>query len=126
MGISCNPKTSPPTRRPDVLPFRERSAGTQEVDKKLKDIMKISGKLKINDVTYNTDIKEMEYIEELGHGTCGQVMKMRHGPSGEIIAVKVMSELENVKQILVKYSLAYRKEMTTCTSEISCSVVRYL
>lgn len=31
----------------------------------------------------------MEEIEELGNGTCGHVIKMRHKPSGEIIAVKV-------------------------------------
>lgn len=75
-------------RRPGDLPIRQRPPDT-EIDKRFKEIMQSSGKLKINDVVYSTDIKEMEYIEELGSGTCGQVVKMRHKPSDEIIAVKV-------------------------------------
>lgn len=56
--------------------------------------MKISGNLTINNVLYKTDIKDMEHLEELGNGTCGHVIKMRHKPSGEVIAVKVNSGLK--------------------------------
>ncbi|KAJ8981593.1 hypothetical protein NQ317_011872 [Molorchus minor] len=52
--------------------------------------MKISGDLKIDGVLYKTNIREMEDLEELGNGTCGHVVKMRHKPSGHIIAVKQM------------------------------------
>lgn len=51
--------------------------------------MRISGNITINRETYKTDIKDMEELEELGNGTCGHVIKMKHKPSGEIIAVKV-------------------------------------
>lgn len=51
--------------------------------------MKISGDLRINGDLYKTDIKDMEDLEELGNGTCGHVVKMRHKLSDNIIAVKV-------------------------------------
>lgn len=51
--------------------------------------MKISGVLTIGGVRYKTEISDMEHICVLGNGTCGVVVKMRHVPSGEIIAVKV-------------------------------------
>ena len=37
------------------------------------------------------DINDLESLGELGHGTCGQVIKMRHRPSGHLMAVKVCS-----------------------------------
>lgn len=77
------------TPRPNALKFSINRQQNVETETKLKEIMKISGKLKINNVEYNTDIKDLELIEELGHGTCGHVYKMKHKRSNEIIAVKV-------------------------------------
>lgn len=48
-----------------------------------------TGSLKINGVEYDTNIQDLEYLSELGNGTSGHVVKMRHKPSGAIIAVKV-------------------------------------
>lgn len=75
--------------RPSNLTFVTRQNDNLETEKKLKEIMQISGNLTINGVLYKTDIKDMEDLEELGNGTCGHVVKMRHKPSGNIIAVKV-------------------------------------
>lgn len=75
--------------RPRHLNFTMRQNDNIETERKLKEIMKISGDLTINGVLYKTDIKDMEDLEELGNGTCGHVVKMRHKPSGHIIAVKV-------------------------------------
>ena len=36
-----------------------------------------------------THISELEHLGELGHGTCGHVVKMRHKQTGKIMAVKV-------------------------------------
>lgn len=36
-----------------------------------------------------TDVTDMESLGELGHGTCGQVVRMRHKPSSLLMAVKV-------------------------------------
>lgn len=70
--------------------FVARQNDNLETEKKLKEIIKISGDLTINGVLYKTDINDMEDLEELGNGTCGHVVKMRHKPSGQIIAVKVI------------------------------------
>lgn len=80
---------TPVMRRPQELVFSPKRNDNVETDRKLKEIMKISGMLKIRGETYITDIKDMEHIEELGNGTCGHVVKMRHLLSGEVIAVKV-------------------------------------
>lgn len=78
-------------KRPLMLPIipKPKPNDNLETEEKLREIMRISGNIKINGKTYKTDIKDMEEIEELGNGTCGHVIKMRHKPSGEIIAVKV-------------------------------------
>lgn len=75
--------------RPSNLSFTTRNNENLETDKKLKEIMKFSGDLTINNVLYKTDIRDMERLEELGNGTCGHVVKMRHKHCNEIIAVKV-------------------------------------
>jgi mitogen-activated protein kinase kinase 7 len=84
--------------RPRDLSFTTRSNENLETDRKLKEIMKISGNLTINNKIYETDIKDMERLEELGCGTCGQVIKMRHKPSNEIIAVKQMRRSGNSEE----------------------------
>lgn len=90
MGNLSNPSGSP-VKRPQALPMipKPKQNDNLETEEKLREIMRISGNITINGKTYKTDIKDMEEIEELGNGTCGHVMKMRHKPSGEIIAVKV-------------------------------------
>lgn len=75
--------------RPQNLSFSAKQNDNLETERKLKEIMRISGDLTIDGKLYKTDIKDMEHIEELGNGTCGHVVKMRHIPSGSIIAVKV-------------------------------------
>lgn len=86
-----NPTGSPVMRRPKVLTFtpKTKQDDNLETEEKLREIMRISGNITIDDNLYKTDIKDMEDLEELGNGTCGHVIKMRHKPSGEIIAVKV-------------------------------------
>ena len=37
-----------------------------------------------------TDVAELESKGELGHGTCGQVVRMQHKPSSMMMAVKVL------------------------------------
>lgn len=36
-----------------------------------------------------TDIADLEALGELGHGTCGQVIRMRHKGTQVMMAVKV-------------------------------------
>lgn len=36
-----------------------------------------------------TEVGELEKAGELGHGSCGHVVKMRHSKTGTLMAVKV-------------------------------------
>lgn len=48
-----------------------------------------SGSLSVNGKQYDPNVNDLEYLSELGNGTSGHVVKMKHKPSGAIIAVKV-------------------------------------
>lgn len=41
--------------------------------------------------SYPTDMSELELLSDLGNGTCGHVVKMRHVPTNQSFAVKVSS-----------------------------------
>ncbi|XP_059610293.1 dual specificity mitogen-activated protein kinase kinase hemipterous-like isoform X2 [Phlebotomus argentipes] len=69
-----------------------------ETENKLKTIMKRSGILCIDGKEYKTDIKDLEDKGELGNGTSGQVVKMRHVESDTIIAVKQMRRTGNEEE----------------------------
>ncbi|XP_047102363.1 dual specificity mitogen-activated protein kinase kinase 7-like [Schistocerca piceifrons] len=70
----------------------------QEIDNKLKEIMKMNGILNINGKRYETDLKDLEHLGELGNGTYGHVVKMLHKPSQTVIAVKQMRRSGNSEE----------------------------
>ena len=51
--------------------------------------MEQQGILTLDGQKYPTDSNEMIPLGELGHGTCGHVVKMRHARTGHHLAVKV-------------------------------------
>lgn len=63
-----------------------------EIKDKLKQIMTQNGILTINGVPYKSEVKDLEDLGELGNGTSGHVVKMKHKPTNTIIAVKVNCE----------------------------------
>lgn len=60
-----------------------------EIEHKLREINKKNRLIDINGQSYQTSVNDLEDLGELGNGTSGHVVKMRHKPSGAIIAVKV-------------------------------------
>lgn len=52
-----------------------------------------NGLILINGISYQTTVSDVEDQGELGNGTSGHVVKMKHKPSGTIIAVKVSLHL---------------------------------
>jgi hypothetical protein len=60
-----------------------------EIEHKLREINKKNGLIDISGNLYQTSVNDLEDLGELGNGTSGHVVKMRHKPSGAIIAVKV-------------------------------------
>lgn len=51
--------------------------------------MKRNGIMTIDHKEYQTEIKDLEDLGDLGNGTSGHVVKMQHKFTGTIIAVKV-------------------------------------
>ncbi|XP_075154759.1 dual specificity mitogen-activated protein kinase kinase hemipterous-like [Haematobia irritans] len=80
------------------FPHSTMPATESETDRKLKKIHKQTGILTINNHKYKSDIKDLEHLGDLGNGTSGNVVKMRHKPSGTIIAVKQMRRTGNTEE----------------------------
>lgn len=70
-----------------ITALTQQKPRNHENEKRLRALK--TGSLKINGVHYDTNVQDLEYLSELGNGTSGHVVKMRHKPSGAILAVKV-------------------------------------
>ncbi|XP_039288339.1 dual specificity mitogen-activated protein kinase kinase 7 isoform X1 [Nilaparvata lugens] len=90
------------SRRSMVLPISSikvsKNPLENEIDNKMKEIMEMSGLLTIDGKKFQTDIKDMKHLGELGNGTCGHVVKMLHKPSQTIIAIKQMRRSGNSEE----------------------------
>ena len=84
-----------PSTGPGGFTSRNDSASALEQEKKFQEIIRKSGQLKIHGQVYNTRIDDLELLGDLGNGTCGHVVKMRHIYTGEVIAVKQMRRTGN-------------------------------
>ncbi|KAJ6636226.1 Dual specificity mitogen-activated protein kinase kinase hemipterous [Pseudolycoriella hygida] len=82
------------------LPFAQPPANViePETENKLQYIKERNGLLIIDNVKYKTDIQDLEHLGELGNGTSGHVVKMRHKQTGRIIAVKQMRRTGNTEE----------------------------
>lgn len=61
--------------------------------------MKRHGIITIDNVEHKTEIKDLEDMGELGNGTSGHVVKMKHKLTNKVIAVKVRFYLITTKFI---------------------------
>ncbi|GLG97080.1 Dual specificity mitogen-activated protein kinase kinase hemipterous [Gryllus bimaculatus] len=95
-GTPTRPRKSLNLQLSSGLQQRNQDAG--EIESKLQEIMKMNGILNINGKKYQTEIKDLEHLGELGNGTCGHVVKMLHKPSQTIIAVKQMRRSGNSEE----------------------------
>ncbi|XP_041762538.1 dual specificity mitogen-activated protein kinase kinase hemipterous-like isoform X2 [Anopheles merus] len=98
-------------------------SGTRRSESELKfqKIVDKSGLLKINDKIYRTQLSDLEDLGELGNGTSGHVVKMRHNPSGAIIAVKQMRRTgndEENKRIIMDLDVVLKSE--NCKYIVKC------
>jgi mitogen-activated protein kinase kinase 7 len=94
MSLNLNLTPNATRRRPTpALPIpslqQQRQRQNPETERRLRSLK--TGLLKINGHNFDTILGDLEYLSELGNGTSGNVVKMRHKPSGAIIAVKVSS-----------------------------------
>ncbi|XP_055549318.1 dual specificity mitogen-activated protein kinase kinase hemipterous-like isoform X2 [Wyeomyia smithii] len=89
--------------------------GTHKSDseQRFQKIIDKSGMLKINDQIYKSTLNDMQELGELGSGTSGHVVKMRHKPSGAIVAVKQMRRTgndEENKRIIMDLDVVLKSE----------------
>uniref|UniRef100_A0A182R134 mitogen-activated protein kinase kinase n=1 Tax=Anopheles farauti TaxID=69004 RepID=A0A182R134_9DIPT len=92
-----------------------------ESEQKFQKIVDKSGLLKINEKIYRTQLSDLEDLGELGNGTSGHVVKMRHNPSGAIIAVKQMRRTgndEENKRIIMDLDVVLKSE--NCKYIVKC------
>ena len=74
------------------------SASTSEQERKLK-IMSQTGRLQLaSGEKVACSIDDLEMLGDLGNGSCGHVVKMRHAPSGTVMAVKQMRKTGNTDE----------------------------
>ncbi|XP_055632258.1 dual specificity mitogen-activated protein kinase kinase hemipterous-like [Toxorhynchites rutilus septentrionalis] len=109
--------------RPNLdLPLPIQSGNRRsESELRFQKIIEKSGMLKINDQTYKTTLTDMQDLGELGSGTSGHVVKMRHKPSGAIIAVKQMRRTgndEENKRIIMDLDVVLKSEK--CRYIVKC------
>lgn len=60
-----------------------------EIEARLQEIIKLTGIITVDGKRYLSSIHDLEHLGELGFGSCGHVVRMRHPPSNAIMAVKV-------------------------------------
>lgn len=99
---NLNLNLTPSSRRrpiPGALPIptlQQRPQRNHENEKRLRALR--TNALRINGIHYETNIQDLEYLSELGNGTSGHVVKMKHKPSGAVIAVKQMRRTGNEEE----------------------------
>ncbi|XP_050306370.1 dual specificity mitogen-activated protein kinase kinase 7-like isoform X2 [Anthonomus grandis grandis] len=123
--LNLSRQGSPNMSRPQQLILGPRRNDNAETENRLREIMKTSGDIKIDGVLYRTDIKDMVHIEELGYGTCGHVVKMRHNPSGKIIAVKQMrrsGNSEELKRIIMDIEVVLKSDCKYIVKCLGCFI----
>lgn len=104
-----------PSRRPNLFNFPTNGNHATSFDlhnvspqaRRSRDELKSfpdNNLIKFDGRRYPCTENDLEYIEELGAGSCGQVAKYRHKPTGNIVAVKQMrrsGDDEETKRIVM-------------------------
>ncbi|XP_033095994.1 dual specificity mitogen-activated protein kinase kinase 7-like [Anneissia japonica] len=84
--------------RPGPPMHHRPSITSSEIDKKLEKIMCQTGKLTIKGEKYQVTTDSLELLGEIGFGSCGHVIKMRHKKTGCVVAVKQMRRSANKEE----------------------------
>lgn len=88
---------------------------------KYREILKNAGYLLINGQRIKTSMDDLSSISELGSGTCGQVYKMVHNPTGYVMAVKQMGitgVAEENKRIIMDLDVVLKSH--DCADIVKC------
>ncbi|XP_071493793.1 dual specificity mitogen-activated protein kinase kinase 7-like [Diadema setosum] len=102
-------------------PLNRSTIDGPEIDRKLQEIMKQTGLLTTEGKRYHITVESLESIGELGFGSCGHVIRMRHKESGTILAVKQMrrsGNKEENKRILMDLDVVLKSH--NCPFIVQC------
>eukprot|EP00057_Strongylocentrotus_purpuratus_P026467 XP_011680941.1 PREDICTED: dual specificity mitogen-activated protein kinase kinase 7 isoform X2 [Strongylocentrotus purpuratus] len=102
-------------------PINRSTIDGPEIDRKLQEIMKQTGLLTTEGKRYHINVESLESIGELGFGSCGHVIRMRHKESGTILAVKQMrrsGNKEENKRILMDLDVVLKSH--NCPFIVQC------
>lgn len=77
---------------------RAKEDDSAQIETKLKEITKLTGILKLQEKCLSFTIDDLDIVEEIGSGTCGQVCKMKHRQTGDVMAVKKMRRSQNKEE----------------------------
>ncbi|XP_021376194.1 dual specificity mitogen-activated protein kinase kinase 7-like [Mizuhopecten yessoensis] len=80
------------------FPAVPKQPNSAEIERRYKEIMSQTGILTMEGQKYPTEISDLEHLGELGHGTCGHVVKMRHKRTNHLMAVKQMRRSGNKEE----------------------------
>ncbi|XP_038046871.1 dual specificity mitogen-activated protein kinase kinase 7-like isoform X2 [Patiria miniata] len=106
------PRSSAPQRN---------SIDSREIERKLQEIMRQTGKLTVDGRRVPFNIDSLEAIDELGFGSCGHVIRMRHKDTKTIVAVKQMrrsGNKEENKRILMDLEVVLKSH--NCPFIVQC------
>lgn len=96
--VPSQPKSGRQRRFPRVTSSRIKDDDSAQIETKLQEITKQTGILKLRDKSFSFTIDDLETLEEIGSGTCGQVCKMKHKRTGDVMAVKKMRRSQNKEE----------------------------
>ncbi|XP_020620006.1 dual specificity mitogen-activated protein kinase kinase 7-like [Orbicella faveolata] len=97
----CVPSQPRPGRQrhlPRDTGNHSREDDSSRIETKLQEITTQTGILKLQDKSFDFTIDDLESVQEIGSGTCGQVCKMKHKQTGHVLAVKKMRRSQNKEE----------------------------
>ncbi|XP_046844085.1 dual specificity mitogen-activated protein kinase kinase 7-like [Xenia sp. Carnegie-2017] len=79
-------------------PSKTDDALSKQMQKKLSEFTRKTGILTLKEKRYSFTMNDFQLICVIGSGTCGEVSKMKHKPTGRVLAVKKMCQSYNAEE----------------------------
>jgi len=105
------PRSGRPKMNLNLSREKRKSERTTAIEKQLSELSKKAAILAIDGQKYPFTIEDLEWVEEIGSGTCGVVNKMFHRATDTTMAVKMMGRtpiMEEQKRILMDLDVITR------------------
>lgn len=98
LGVPSKPRSRHQGGHDRATTSRVKEDDSAQIEIKLEEITKLTGILKLREKCLGFTIDDLDTVEEIGSGTCGQVCKMRHRQTGDVMAVKKMRRSQNKEE----------------------------